>query len=122
MMSGIIIEKLNNKFAKYLVFSTTTESPLFALEDISNQVSLVDGDMLIFVYLLQTGDAENRFIALTYQNSTFDFSTIKHIQNDKIDNEIRNKVADYLRANVILLKYSILLSKQKECILNGGII
>ena len=41
---------------------------------------------------------------------------------DKIDNEIRNKVADYLRANVILLKYSILLSKQKECILNGGII
>lgn len=121
-MDGIVIEKLNNKFAKYLVFSATTESPLFALEDISNQVSLTDGDVIIFDQLLQTGNAENRFIALTYQNGTFDYSTIRHLQTEEVDNEIRNKIAEYLRENVILLKYSILLSKQKEFILNGGII
>ena len=121
-MNGIIIEKLNNSFAQYLIYSVSTESPLFALDEVANQISLNNGDVVIFDQLLQTGNSDNRFLTLVYSNGTFDLSTIKHITNCEVNSEIRKMVAEYLRSNTLLLKYSILLSKQKECILNGGII
>ena len=121
-MNGIIIEKLDSDFAQYLIFSVTTESPLFALDDITKQISFVDGDVLIFDQLLQTGDSENRFMTLNYEKGALDYSTIKHIKNKEVDCGIRNRVAEYLRCNTLLLKYSILLSQQKECILNGGVV
>lgn len=121
-MNSIIIEKLNSGFAQYLIFSVTTESPLFALDDIAKHTSFVDGDVIIFDQLLQTGNSDNRFMTLIYKNGTFDYSTIRHLKSEEVESGIRNKIAEYLRSNTLLLKYSILLSQQKECILNGGII
>lgn len=47
-------------FAQYLIFSVTTESPLFELDDILRHTPFVDGDIIIIDQLLQTNNADNR--------------------------------------------------------------
>lgn len=121
-MNGIIIEKLNNSFANYLVFSISSESPLFSLDELEEQISFNEGDVLVFDQLLQTGEAENRFMTMVYRDNEFDYSSIKHMENLKVDSGIRGIIAEYLRRHTVLLKYSILLSQQKEHILKGGIV
>ena len=79
-MNGIIIERLNNSFAQYLIFSVTTESPLFELDDILRHTPFVDGDIIIIDQLLQTNNVDNRFMTVVYKNRTFDYSTIKEIK------------------------------------------
>lgn len=121
-MNGIVIEKLNNGIANYLVFSISTESPLFFLDELRGEISFNEGDVLIVDQLLQTGEADNRFMTIVYRNNEFDYSSIKHIENIKVDSGIRLIIAEYLRQHTVLLKYSILLSQQKEHILKGGVV
>jgi hypothetical protein len=121
-MDGVIIEKLNNSIANYLVFSISSESPLFFLDELEEEISFNEGEILVFDQLLQTGEADNRFMSIVYHDKKFDYSSVKHIDNYKIDSGIRGIIAEYLRRNIVLLKYSILLSQQKEHILKGGIV
>ena len=121
-MEEFITLKINKNYAKYLLFGISSESPLFALDEIKFKIPLSNGDIVLFDQLLQTGNTENRFLVLTYQDNNFNFATAKNIDPTIIDNEIRLKVADFLRHNNQILKYSILLSSQKELILSGGII
>lgn len=119
-MDGVIIKKLKCNFAQYLVFSISSDSPMFYLEEIKEQMILSEGDVVIFDQLLQTGNSDNRFLAMTFSNGVFDFSSIHHLDKDNVAIEVKNEVSNYLRNNTLLLKYSILLGKQKEIILNGG--
>lgn len=119
-MDGVIIKRLNSNFAKYLVFSVSSESPMFYLEEIKEQMILSEGDSVLFDQLLQTGNSDNRFLAIVYNNGIFDISSVHHVDKDTVDVEVKNEISNYLRNNSLLLKYSILLGKQKDIILNGG--
>lgn len=121
-MGDFIIKQINKDYAKYLVFGTSVDSPLFQLIEIKNTIEVIDGDKIIFDQLLQTGNADNRFLVMTFINRNFDYSSAKNINYNIIDEEVKAFACDYLRKNVMTLKYSVLLSEQKEIILNGGII
>lgn len=118
----LIVREINKEYAKFLIFSISAESPLFLLQEIREQLNPNKGDVIVFDQLLQTGDTENRFLSITFGDMGFNLSTVKHLENAVVDAETRSIIADYLRNNTLLLKYSILLSKQKEIILQGGVI
>lgn len=117
-----VVREINKEYARFLIFGISAESPLFLLQEIREQLNPNKGDVIVFDQLLQTGDAENRFLSLTFGDSDFDLSTATHLENTIVDAETRSIIADYLRKNTLLLKYSILLSPQKEAILQGGVV
>lgn len=118
----LIIREINKKYAKFLVFGTSADTPLFFLQEIGDQTRLSKGDAVLFDQLLQTGDADNRFLIIKFGDNDFDLSTISHLDREKIDLETKEIVASFLRSNPLVLRYSILPEQQKETILDGGII
>lgn len=117
-----LIKEINKKYAKFLVIGISVNSPLFLLHEVKEKINLREGDIIVFDQLLQTGDAENRFISLTFGSEDFDLNTAKHIEKSIIDDEVKSIIADFLRNNSMVLKYSILLDEQKGIILDGGFI
>ena len=117
-----IIREINKKYAKFLIFGVSAESPLFLLQEIKEQLNPRKGDIIVFDQLLQTGDVENRFLSITFGDVDFDLGTATHLENTVVDDETKSIISDYLRQNTLLLKYSILLSQQKEVILRGGFV
>ena len=47
------MRELVKEYAKYLVFGTTVESPLFQLFEIQNSINILNGEKIIFDQLLQ---------------------------------------------------------------------
>lgn len=121
-MNNFIIKQIDKDYAKYLVFGTTVDSPLFQLTEIKKAINIMNGDKIIFDQLLQTGNIESRFLIMTFANNNFDYESAKNVDTKIIDIDTRAFGCTYLRNNRLLLKYSILLSDQKEMILNGGTI
>jgi len=121
-MKEYIVTQTNKNYAKYLVFGTSAESPLFLLEEIIKQLFQENGTVVLFDQLLQTGNTDNRFLAITISNGSFDLSSAKHIDRKTIDDEDRGKIAKFLRTNAKILKYSILSLQQKEAIIGGAAI
>ena len=119
-MQDFIIRQINKEYAKYLVFGTTVESPLFQLFEIQNRINILNGEKIIFDQLLQTGTADNRFLIMTFYEGNFDYSSAQNIDAKNIENDVKALSCNFLRENSLILKYSILLSDQKEHILNGG--
>ena len=119
-MQDFIIRQIDKKYAKYLIFGTTVESPLFQLVDIQNSINISNGEKIIFDQLLQTGNADNRFLTMTFYNGSFDYSSAQNINGKNIEDDVKAFACNFLRENPLILKYSILLSDQKEIILNGG--
>lgn len=119
-MQDFIIRQINKEYAKYLVFGTTVESPLFQLFEIQNSINILNGEKIIFDQLLQTGNADNRFLIMTFYEGNFDYSSAQNIDVQNIENDVKAFGCNFLRENSLVLKYSILLSDQKEYILNGG--
>ena len=119
-MKDIIINKSNNPKIKYVIFSISTDSPLFLRDEINKNIYLENGQSVLFDQLLQTGDSSNRFLSLKFVNGTFDLSSIQHIDKKKIDETLYKFISDFLRNEQRLLHYSILLEEQKNFILSGG--
>lgn len=119
-MKDIIINKSNNPKIKYVIFSISTDSPLFLLDEIKKNIYLENGQSVLFDQLLQTGDSDNRFLSLKFINGNFDLSSIQHINKKQIDESLYKFISNFLRNEQQLLRYSILLEEQKDFILNGG--
>lgn len=119
-MKDIIINKSNDPKIKYVIFSISSDSPLFLLEEINKNINLKNGQSVLFDQLLQTGDSNNRFLNLKFVNGTFDLSSIQHIDKEKLDETLYKFISDFLRKEQRLLRYSILLEEQKNFILRGG--
>jgi len=119
-MQDFIIKKINKEYAKYWVFGTTVDSPLFQLLEIQNSVDISNGEKIIFDQLLQTGNTDNRFLVMTFLDETFDYSSAQNIDSKSVGNDVKAFACDFLRENPLILKYSILLSDQKDDIINGG--
>ncbi len=118
-MKSFIIKQIDKDYAKYLIFGITVESPLFQLFEICEDITISDGDSVIFDQLLQTGNAANRFLTLSFSNGEFDFGSAKNIDLNIVDAEVKTFACNFLRENIDILKYSILLSEQKDAILSG---
>ena len=121
-MENYVLKKLNSKIAQYLVFSTSVESPFFMLNEITKDIHESKDVVVIFDQLLQTGDSDNRFMSITFKNNAFDLNSANKIDSKTVNNVIREEIANFLRENPTILKYSILLSNQKEQIEKGGIL
>ena len=121
-MDNVIIKQINSDIAKYLVVGLSSDSPLFVINEIMDQMNLKNGNSVLFDQLLQVGNTKERFIRLTYAGADFDYYSITNIPEDEIDIEVKSVISDYLRKNTLLLKYSILISAQKEQIINGGVL
>lgn len=119
-MNNYIIEKINNDLAEYLIFGITVDSPLFELNDIIDNNSFSNGDRIIFDQLLQTGNANNRFLVMTFRNGVFDYGTAVNIDINLVSDDIKKYISSFLRKNEKILKYSILPSREKAGILRGG--
>lgn len=119
-MKDIIINKSNNPKIKYVIFSVSTNSPLFSLDDINKNIHLENGQSILFDQLLQTGDSDNRFLCLDFLNDNLDLSSIRQVNKNQIDESLYKFISEYLRKEQLLLRYSILLEEQKKFILNGG--
>lgn len=118
-MKNYIIKEINKDDAKYLVFGTSVESPLYYLEEIKQEIQCFNGERIIIDQLLQTGNGENRFIVLSYTNGDFDLNSIHISSNKNTCSCIKSFGCDFLRNHLSILEYSILLSEQKEAIING---
>ena len=118
-MKEYIIKQIDKKFAKYVVFGITVDSPLFQLTNIQKCISLTDGDNVVFDQLLQTGNTENRFLIMSFLNGEFNLNSAQNIEAQRIDIDIKSFGCNFLRNNKEVLRYSILLSEQKDAILNG---
>ena len=118
-MKNYIIKEINKDDAKYLVFGTSVESPLYNLEEIKKEIQCLNGERIIIDQLLQTGNGENRFIVLSYSNGDFDLNSIHISSNKNTCSCIKSFGCDFLRNHLSILEYSILLSEQKEAIING---
>lgn len=121
-MKDYIVKKIDKSYAKYLIFGITVNSPLFCLEEIEKSIDLTNGDIIVFDQLLQTGNTNNRFLTMSIGNDHFDMGSAKNIDGSKIDNDVRKIGCDFLRKNVEILNYCILVSEQKEAIAMGGTI
>lgn len=119
-MEEIIINESNNSLYKYVIFSVSSDSPLFFLEDINSAIKLKNGQKILFDQLLQTGDNYNRFLCLTFLNNKIDLSSICHVEKQSLDKDLFQFISNYLRQEQLILKHSILLEKQKKIILSGG--
>lgn len=119
-MKEFIIEQINKPYAKYLIFGITVNSPLFCLDEIEKSIDLLNGDCIVFDQLLQTGNTNNRFLAMSIDNGHFDMGSARNMDGSIIDTEMRKIGCDFLRENAEILKHCILVSEQKEAITLGG--
>ena len=118
---SIVIEKISNDLAEYLVFCPLVESPFSQLAKIAKRIKSKECYVL-FDLLCQVGDRDNRFVVMKFKDKAFIPDSAKIIGNKGIDNSIRKFVSDCLRENEKVLEYCILFSNQKEQIRNGGIV
>ena len=121
-MENYILKKLNEQDVKYLVFGTSVESPLFFISEIAKKIKESEEVEVLFDQLLQTGNAENRFLMLKLNNGIFELSSATCINPKTISNNIKFEITEFLRQNPQILNYSILLNEQKKIIEQGGII
>lgn len=121
-MENYVLRKLNQTNIKYLIFGTSVESPLFAINEIASKINENEEVEVLFDQLLQTGNADNRFLMLKFKNGKFELNSATCIKSEMIKDEIKNEITVFLRKNPQILKYSILLNEQKKIIEQGGII
>lgn len=119
-MNDYVIERIDEEIAKYLVFGITVNSPLFELNEIKDSLPISNGEKVVFDQLLQTGNSDNRFLIMTFNDDDFDYGSAININNRQINDQIRHFISDYLRGHDTILKYSILPSDEKTTIINGG--
>ncbi len=118
-MKDYIVEKIDKSYAKYLIFGTTVNSPLFCLDEIEKGINHTKEDIIVFDQLLQTGNSNNRFLTMSICNGHFDVGSAKNIDGSKIDDDVRKIGCEFLRKNVEILRHCILVSEQKEAIAMG---
>lgn len=121
-MENYVLKKVNQDNIEYLVFGTSVESPLFCIAEIAKNIREKKEVKVLFDQLLQTGNAENRFLMIELKNGTFELSSATCINPRIISDEIKKQITEFLRQNPQILKYSILLNDQKKIIERGGII
>ena len=121
-IENYIIKKINQDNIEYLVFGTSVESPLFCINELSKKIKEHKEVKVLFDQLLQTGNAENRFLMIIFKNGTFKLNSATSISPQFISDDIKGIITKFLRQNPQILKYSILLNDQKKIIEQGGII
>ena len=121
-MKDYILKHIDQDNIDYLVFGTSVESPFVYITEIAKDIKADKVVKVLFDQLLQTGNSKNRFLMLELKDGTFELSSAICIDPKAVSNEIKLHIADFLRHNPQVLKYSILLNEQKKIIEQGGIV
>ncbi|OMF59533.1 hypothetical protein BK141_25070 [Paenibacillus sp. FSL R5-0765] len=120
-MKGYELLQLGCDDYEYLVLSTSFETPLTHLMDITtelNSKSNMNNFKVVFDLLLNMGNNSERFIEACYdgeQKSIYLFNVLKI---DK-KNNLRKISCEYLKQNNVFLDNSVLNSQQKKMISMG---
>ena len=114
------IIRIENEDYKFIVFSTTYESPLAYAEEISKDLSYynIKEAKVIFDMLLNMGNESDRFTEAYFDGNKFDISSFKSIDVSK-KSKLRKISCNYFKTNMELLEYSILNSMQKKMLAHG---
>lgn len=122
MMKDYVLKHIDQDNIDYLVFGTSVESPFFCLTEIAKDIKADKVVRVLFDQLLQTGNSKNRFLMLELKDGTFELSSAICIDPKAVSNAIKLHIAEFLRHNPQVLKYSILLNEQKKLIEQGEIV
>lgn len=116
------ILKVNNDDYKVIIFSTSYETPLLYLEDISNELKSqnLSNCKVIFDMLLCKGNTTERYTEAIFDGKQFIKSSFKYVKVGKKD-ELRRISLNFFKSNILVLNNSILTSLQIKMI-NKGIV
>lgn len=104
---------------KYLVISTSLETPLTHLNDIAAQFSCQTNDFkVVFDLLLSMGNNSERFIEAQYDGDTKHIGFFNVVKVDK-KNTLRKITSEYYKDNACFLENSVLNSQQKKLLSKG---
>lgn len=115
------IQKIQDNEYEIMVFSTSFETPLQDVDDISKDLSnCTDCKVkVVFDLLLNMGNGSERYAEVFFDGREFDKSSFKFISVDK-KSGIRKISTDYFKNNADMLANSVLSSMQKQLILRGA--
>lgn len=104
---------------KFLVLSTSYESPLKHLKDIVSQLSCQsDSCKVVFDLLLSMGNNSDRFVEATYDGLDREITSFNFIVLDK-QNCLRKVTSKYYKEHICLTYDSVLTSQQKNLLSKG---
>ncbi|WP_379142558.1 type II toxin-antitoxin system RnlB family antitoxin [Paenibacillus sp. sgz500992] len=121
MMKGYELLQLSCDDFEYLVLSTSFETPLTYLMDITtelNSKSNMSNFKVVFDLLLSMGNNSERFIEAFYDGEQKNIDLFNVLKIDK-KNDLRKISCEYLKQNSIFLDNSVLNSQQKKMISMG---
>ncbi len=101
-----------------MVVCLSYESIFSYVADVQKQIYKkgITNGVILFDQLLISGNGENRFLSIKFQNGSFDYMSAKNVEADDIYHQL---TSSELRKNEDILKQSILSEKQKVLITKG---
>ena len=114
------IKKIEYNEYKVIIFSTSYETPLQDINEISKELcsNIQPKAKVIFDLLLNMGNNSERFAEAFFDGFEFAKTSFKYIDVDK-KSEIRKLSSTYFKSNSDLLDNSILSSVQKKMLVKG---
>lgn len=118
-MKAYKVVNINKDDYKYLVLSTSFETPLTYLEEIDEELAHCDGKYkVIFDLLLSIGNTSERFIEAMFDGESLIKTSFDYIEISK-QSELRKLTTQILKENSDLLENSVLNSFQKKMLSKG---
>ncbi|MGG3990066.1 type II toxin-antitoxin system RnlB family antitoxin [Bacillus smithii] len=116
------LERLENSDYKFMVYSTSFETPFSSLEEITEQLRQRNNGTsnckVIFDLLLSIGNTSERFVEARFDGESFDRSSFKYIKLNK-KHYLRMKSRDFYSKHLFLLENSVLNSTQIKLLSKG---
>lgn len=106
----------------YFVISTSYETPLSNMENISQELSSFQNEFkIIFDFLLCSGNSSERFYEAFFDGKELKFNSFKNLNIDK-KNKLRKISCEYLKEHSGYLENSVLNSHQIKMLEKGIVI
>lgn len=117
------IQKIELNEYKAIIFSTSYETPLQDIDEISKELCnyVQPSTKVVFDFLLNMGNNSERYAEVVFNGCKFVESSFKYLNIDK-KSDIRKFSSDYFKSNSDLMTNSILTSIQKQLLIKGATI
>jgi hypothetical protein len=119
-MKGYELLTVNYNEYKFLVLSTSFETPLNHINEITTELSENGSNdyKVIFDMLLSIGNTSERFVEAKFDGDKLNQSSFNYIHVNKKD-DLRKISTQFLKENCYLLDNSVLNSYQKKMVSKG---
>ncbi|KEQ25186.1 type II toxin-antitoxin system RnlB family antitoxin [Paenibacillus tyrfis] len=114
--------QIENKEYPYFVISTSYETPLTQLSQLTQELSAYQNAFkIVFDFLLCSGNSSDRFYEAFFDGKELIKTSFKNLNLDK-KNELRKFSCDYFRNHKDYLENSVLNTYQKKMLEKGIVI